>query len=152
MQQLFSPASPAVNASAPATPAALGARIVARILDELIIIAPFVAGTLAGGAIAVVQNDVTAAALAPLCAGVLGLAGLMVYQVLLLVRTGQTLGKKWLRIKVVRLDGGQVSFGAHVLRGLVLGLLGPFTAVLLFRGERRCVHDLAAETKVVVAP
>jgi uncharacterized RDD family membrane protein YckC len=98
---------------------------------------------------------------APSGAGV-GLAVLWVvavslYQMIRLVRTGQTLGKMWMGIKIVKLDDGPVTFGSAVLlRGVVgQGLLGiiPFygllDALFIFRGDRRCLHDLVAGTKVV---
>jgi uncharacterized RDD family membrane protein YckC len=74
-----------------------------------------------------------------------------VYQVVQLLRTGQTLGKKWLGVKVVRMDGGLPTFGSHFLRGLILNVLGIIDVVFIFRADRRCLHDLAGETKVVVA-
>ena len=65
--------------------------------------------------------------------------------------TGQTLGKKWLGIKVVSTSGRPLTFGSHFVRGLVFGLLGIISAVFIFRADRRCLHDMAGETKVVLA-
>jgi uncharacterized RDD family membrane protein YckC len=67
------------------------------------------------------------------------------------VTTGQTLGKKFAGVKVVRLDGGPVSFGSHLLRGLVWAIAGLISIFFIFRQDRRCLHDLAGETKVIAA-
>jgi len=74
-------------------------------------------------------------------------------------RNGQTLGKKILRIKVVRTDGAPASLGRIFwLRNVVNGLIGivPLYAlidhVFIFFGEsRQCLHDKIADTIVVVA-
>jgi uncharacterized RDD family membrane protein YckC len=93
----------------------------------------------------------------------LGLAGLFflgvaVYQLWSLSVRGQTLGKKWLGIKIVKQDGSPVTFGsAVVMRALVPGLLGIVPGfglidiLFIFRDDRRCIHDLIASTKVVTA-
>jgi uncharacterized RDD family membrane protein YckC len=86
---------------------------------------------------------------APMVLGYLAFFGMWIYQTVRLIRTGQTLGKKWAGVKVVRLDGGLASFGNHFLRGLVLALLGIISILFIFRADRRCLHDLAGETKVI---
>jgi uncharacterized RDD family membrane protein YckC len=84
--------------------------------------------------------------------------GMAVYQLWSLATRGQTLGKKWLGIKVVKLDGSPVTFGsAVVMRALVPGLLGIVPGfglidiLFIFRDDRRCIHDLIASTRVVTA-
>jgi uncharacterized RDD family membrane protein YckC len=87
---------------------------------------------------------------------------LLLFQAYRLSTTGQTLGKKWVGIRVVRLDGRPVDFySAVLLRAIVPALLGsvPFVGTLfsladplfIFREDRRCLHDLIATTKVVIA-
>ena len=140
-----------LHAPTPAQLASPGRRLAARVLDELLIIAPALLGTLASAAIVIVQEGETSAiTFVPVGLGLCGVTALMIYQVVLLVRTGQTLAKRWLRIKIVTLDGRNPSFGAHVVRGLLLGLLGAISVAFIFRADRRCLHDLAAETRVVV--
>jgi uncharacterized RDD family membrane protein YckC len=84
------------------------------------------------------------------------------YQCYLLSTRGQTLGKKWLGIKILKLDGSPPGFPAAVaLRVLVNGLIGLIPVVggiyvlvdtlLIFRDDRRCIHDLIAGTRVVKA-
>jgi uncharacterized RDD family membrane protein YckC len=83
------------------------------------------------------------------------------YQCYLVATTGQSVAKKWLGMRIVRMDGSPVGFGAGVfLREWVTGLLGfvPLVGLLvrlvdsamIFGEERRCLHDLIAGTKVIV--
>lgn len=88
---------------------------------------------------------------------------LVVIQIYLLTTRGQTMGKKIVGIKIVNFDNdanpGFVK--AVLLRILVNGLIGavPFLGVLyslvdilfIFGDSRRCLHDLIAGTKVVMA-
>jgi len=85
---------------------------------------------------------------------------LAVYQWTRIVRTGQTIGKKLLRIRIVKLDGSKVGFGHGVaLREWITQLIsvvpcvGPLVnfvgIMMIFGDERRCLHDRIAGTKVV---
>jgi uncharacterized RDD family membrane protein YckC len=67
---------------------------------------------------------------------------------------GQTLGKRALNIKVVRLDGGKPTLGSYVLRwvliiidGLVYWLVALITIAVNGKGQR--LGDLAAGTTVI---
>lgn len=81
-------------------------------------------------------------------------------QIWLLSTRGQSLGKMWLKIRIVRIDGTPVGFvHAVLLRSGVMQLLGAIPGVgglialvdplLIFREDRRCLHDLIAGTTVV---
>ena len=88
-----------------------------------------------------------------------------VVQVTMLTTRGQTVGKWLLNIRIVRLvDGGNPGFVSTVLlRAIVPSLIAMllnvipglgvlFTLVdcgLIFRDDRRCIHDFIAGTKVV---
>jgi uncharacterized RDD family membrane protein YckC len=80
------------------------------------------------------------------------------YQMFLLATRSQTMGKKWLGIKIVRADGGPVSATTLFIMRAVVGqgllgmvpLYGLVDLLFIFRDDRRCVHDLVAGTKVVV--
>jgi uncharacterized RDD family membrane protein YckC len=122
-----------------------GSRFLARFLDAVVETAPIAVGML----LAVLLSDGDQPALLPMGLGSLGSLALWTYQVVRLINTGQTLGKKWAGVKVVRLDGSLASFGNQFLRGLVFGVLGLISIVFIFREDRRCVHDLAGETKVI---
>jgi uncharacterized RDD family membrane protein YckC len=91
--------------------------------------------------------------------GLLLLAQLLV-QWTLLYRRGQTVGKILAGTRVVRTDGSRPSFlRVIVLRtwlphaisyvGMLGGLVSLLSHLLIFRGNRRCGHDLLAGTKVI---
>lgn len=90
-------------------------------------------------------------------AGVLMLA-LIVYNLILLSQNGWTLGKKLLSIRIVRTDGSEAGLGrilglriiVNALAGM-LPLYGLIDPLFIFREDRRCVHDLIADTKVIQA-
>ena len=68
---------------------------------------------------------------------------------------GQTIGKRVLNIKVVRLDGGKPTLGAYLLRwvlnivdfGLFSQLVGVLTIAINGKGQR--IGDIAADTTVI---
>jgi uncharacterized RDD family membrane protein YckC len=93
---------------------------------------------------------------------------LAIYQWVLVARTGQTLGKRWTKIKIFKKDGSPVDFvSAVVLRNWVLyfipalltvivpgtdqvsNLVGLVDAVMIFGAEHRCLHDFIAGTQVL---
>jgi uncharacterized RDD family membrane protein YckC len=94
--------------------------------------------------------------------GLLLFFGLVAWNCVLLSRGGQTVAKKMLNIRVVRRDGSHCGlariFFARYLPVTVLGLI-PFIgglvslvdALLIFRDDRRCLHDEIADTIVVKA-
>jgi uncharacterized RDD family membrane protein YckC len=69
---------------------------------------------------------------------------------------GQTLGKKIIKIKVVKLDGTQPSVGSYLLRWLIrifeIDLLYGVIAIVSIAGSknRRRLGDMAAGTTVIV--
>ena len=103
----------------------------------------------------------------------------MVWMIVLLYRYGQTVGKKVMGIRVVRMDGSRVSFARFffirggvlvVIRAVVGGIGGGMAAVahvrygnfsgylvtlidalMIFGAARRCLHDYIADTQVVTA-
>lgn len=86
--------------------------------------------------------------------------GLVVINCLLLHRHGQTIGKRALGIKIVRSDGSRVGLGrVFVLRFLPITLLGMVPMIgrlvsladvlAIFASERRCLHDMIADTIVI---
>jgi uncharacterized RDD family membrane protein YckC len=93
-------------------------------------------------------------------------APIWLYQCYLIATTGQSLGKRWMKLKIVRVDGGAVDFVSGVaLRSWALGGFGVLVnllgvgglysfvhlvdIVLIFGSSRRMLHDLIAGTKVV---
>lgn len=84
---------------------------------------------------------------------------LCIVQLILLSTRGQTIGKKVLGIRIVRLDGSDAGFvHAVLLRVVVMRILNAFTGItwlidplLIFREDRRCLHDMIADTTVIDA-
>jgi len=83
------------------------------------------------------------------------LGSYILYEGLMLGAGGQTLGKKALNIKVVTLDGGEISRGQAWTRAAMRQLfglvpcLGLVDYLVAFGQERSCVHDIVAKTRVV---
>jgi len=94
--------------------------------------------------------------------GVLGALVVLAIDLTLLARNGQTIGKKLLGIKVVRVDGSPVSlFRVFFLRyvcNTLLTLIPVFGSLyslvdclMIFSESRRTVHDRIADTIVIKA-
>jgi len=87
----------------------------------------------------------------------LGFLAIPIVQVVLLVKDGQTIGKRALNIRVVMFEtdenGGFVP--NVLLRAWLNALIGiiPFYSfvdiLFIFRDDHRCIHDLIAGTKVI---
>jgi len=87
---------------------------------------------------------------------------LIVVNLVMLHRSGQTIGKRIVGIKIVRSDGSRCGLGRLIaLRFLVPVLIsaipkvgrffGLIDALSIFNSERRCIHDYIADTIVVDA-
>lgn len=87
------------------------------------------------------------------------LLALFLGQMAFLTRDGQTIGKKLAGIRIVKVETDENGgFVTNVLLrsavGWLLGAIPGYTLVdslFIFRQDRRCIHDLIAGTKVVVA-
>lgn len=135
-------------------------RLVARIIDNALMFGCFLP-MIATMAMNAETREATPMELVGIGISVLAALALFIYQMVLLSQTSQTLGKRWMRIKIVRNDGSEASFGRIFgLRMLVIGLieqvpcLGGLFALVnvlwIFGQESRCLHDLLADTKVVI--
>ena len=125
-----------------------GRRLAAAMLDGVIffamVYAPLVVAWVLGGS-----------------GRILALIGLVVWSLLTIRsvrRNGQSIGKKLLRIKVVRRSGAPISLGRLFwLRNFVNGVISfiplyGFVDLLFIFGEsRQCLHDRIADTIVVNA-
>jgi uncharacterized RDD family membrane protein YckC len=86
---------------------------------------------------------------------VLLLGAYIVYEGLMLGSGGQTVGKKAFHIKVVTLDGGEISRSQAWTRAAMRQILsfvpclGLVDYLVAFGQERSCVHDIVAKTRVV---
>ena len=88
--------------------------------------------------------------------------GVVIVNLIWLHRYGQTIGKRLLKIAIVRTTGERCSLLRIIFARIVpVGVLGaiPFVGwlfslgdpLLIFREDRRCLHDLIADTMVVKA-
>lgn len=88
--------------------------------------------------------------------------GVAIYNVRLLTEHGQSIGKRYIGIKVVSANGLPATLGQLVLRRYILfqligmipylgPLVGLVDVLMIFGEEQRCLHDLAADTVVVRA-
>ena len=122
-------------------------RLFAALADGFIVAVPYVVGSLE-----VVPTPVR-------LVGVVASLALLVVQLVMVTNSGQTIGKRLVGIRIVLKDtlenGG---FVVNVLkRGLLNGLLslipGYFLVdcLIIFREDRRCLHDMIAGTCVILA-
>jgi uncharacterized RDD family membrane protein YckC len=102
-----------------------------------------------------------------LAVGPLGVASLVLMGAVLATQwtllgvRGQTLGKMVAQIRVVKLDGSRATFlravvfrywpffGLNLVFGNAGSAVGLLDTLLVFRRDKRCLHDLIAGTKVV---
>jgi uncharacterized RDD family membrane protein YckC/Tfp pilus assembly major pilin PilA len=135
-----------------------GTRLVAYFADGLVFIIPiFLIFAFAG--FDALDNEDTFAVLIGLFV-IVWVLGLFVINMVLLYRNGQTIGKRWLSIKIVRVDRSRAGLLRILfLRALPIALLTSIPiignliffidALLIFQPSRRCLHDLFADTVVI---
>jgi uncharacterized RDD family membrane protein YckC len=135
-----------------------GTRLVAVLVDGLTFA---LTGIVAAIVIPAVAKSPNGATIAVTVLGAVMLA-LLVVNIVLLHRNGQTIGKRTMGIKVVMSNGNRIGvlrifflrflpvaiLGAIPLAGFVIGLLDP---LLIFRESRQCLHDSIADTIVIKA-
>ena len=137
-----------------------GARLGAALLDGVISIVWALPLAYAFGAFANFPNVVRLPAAKSVGLAVLSFAAFTLVQGYFLKTTGQTIGKKIVGMRIVTLDGEVPPLGRVLgLRYLPLsiaslipyfgGLVNLVDVLLIFRADRRCLHDLLAGTRVV---
>jgi uncharacterized RDD family membrane protein YckC len=162
-QQRYAPPSAEVADVPAGTEAELagrGARFLAAVVDTVLLL-------LIWGVMAWVTpwnvfsaSVATTSAMAQVGLSLLGIALFLAVNGALLARSGQTIGKRAFGLRITRNDRSAASF--RRLAGLRYGLGGllsslPIVGVVyalvdvlfIFRADRRCLHDLIADTIVV---
>lgn len=92
--------------------------------------------------------------------GVVLFLPLAIYQTVITANTGQSIGKKIAKTRIVKLDGSPPGFMHGVfLRSWVIGVLGAIPwigsfisladTLMIFRSDRRMLHDHIAGTQVI---
>lgn len=146
-------------------PASIIARLVATIVDNLLVFTSFAAGLIFVvwmAKLGVWENPIDAIRnkKEPGLASLMALSALPVLIILgqwmLLATSGQTIGKKLLMIRIVSTTGVLPGFiQAVVLRNWVrllfsfVPFLGLIDLLFIFSESRRCLHDYVAGTRVV---
>lgn len=137
--------------------AELGTRLLARILDFFIMLGAILPGALVTAFLSDRDPSILGIVLI-----IVPAFALTIYNWVLVHKQGQTIGKRALKIRIVKQDGSPCGFlHGVVLRDWVLHVLGriPILGIiitlvnplLIFGSERRCLHDMIAKTDVVRA-
>jgi len=140
--------------------ASRGARFAAWLLDGIVQTVAAISLFLVPGFIDVMLDEEPATdfALGSILLALLLPLGFWIFQMYLLTRDGQTLGKKILGIRVVDHQAGtnpgfaRVVLMRTVLPGVIDACVKIFWLIdglFIFGAEKRCVHDHMAGTKVV---
>jgi uncharacterized RDD family membrane protein YckC len=142
--------------------ASRGDRFVAAFVDNLVILVPLFISV--GVMVAFSnKNGKDSDAYALLAVAVMGMTflGTCGIQLWSQLRSGQSIGKRLTGIKVVRRDGSPIELWRLILmRNVVIAVLGQacwgiFSLVdvlLIFKDDRRCLHDYMADSIVVDVP
>ncbi|MGH3738272.1 MAG: RDD family protein [Micromonosporaceae bacterium] len=144
-------------------PASMGTRLLARLIDGALFFVPImllgcIAGAVAGGT----GDPNTAGATVGIFYLIygLGIIGFYVYEITMIGAKGATLGKKWLGVKVVDEQTGQVpGMGAGFMRWLIPfvgGIACGIGALVVYlspffdnSGKQQGWHDKVAKTLVI---
>ena len=142
-----------------------GSRLAAVLLDGLISM-PLVISLVVGIGLASGRdgrNETVGIGIALIGLSIMLSLALGIYQLVIISRDGQSIGKRIMKIRIVKYEDNSNPGFVHavLLRAFVNGLIGgiplvgPFYALadplFIFGEEHRCLHDLIASTKVVEA-
>jgi uncharacterized RDD family membrane protein YckC len=138
-------------------PASRADRFIANLVDQAAVWLPVTAGFILQLIIAQAERRLRMLDAFPILLGALATLGVLAYQLYLVAESGQSLGKRMRNIRTVRMDGSPVTLGrVVVLRNVVPGLInaacnifGLVDALFIYNPDRRCLHDVLADTKVV---
>ena len=149
------------SGSGPAELASLGQRLGAYFLEGVAALPALLPIFFAGATVERESGDMSPLGGILIGVGMLYLLGLLIYNLVRLSTHGQTIGKKWMGIRIANYeDGSNPGFvKAFLVRSFVNGLIGavPFLGLIyaivdicfIFREDHRCIHDLMAGTHVV---
>jgi len=153
--------TPGVASSVPDPELAGRGRRLAAVLVDAVLAAPLALVALTyTGTLAAIINHQPVSPEQQLLLAAFGWASFIALHAYTLAQGGQTIGKYLLRVRIAGLDGGVPPlWRIAVLRYLplhVLSFFGPVGGLVLtvddlmiFRGDRRCLHDLICGTRVL---
>lgn len=139
-----------------------GRRLVASIIDGLILTAVFMPPlVLYFGGFSAYSTAVTASFLSQLAVLTISTVIYLLINGYFLARDAQSIGKKIMRIKIMRTNGEKADFMRIVVRRFLpvqlsslVPVVGPFLGLIevlfIFRASRKCLHDDIADTIVVM--
>lgn len=141
-------------------------RLVAKIVDWMIIMTVVaIIAIVAAIALPAMQKSGGSEEAVAIIVGSIALAAflaILIVNLVLLHRYGQTIGKRLFKLRIVRVDGSHCSLlriifarwlpvtvlSAIPLLGYIFSLVDP---LMIFRTDQRCMHDLIADTIVIKA-
>lgn len=137
-------------------------RLGAVLIDSFVVMVPAILIGVSMGLSSEPGQELSSGSIALISVFALVILAFCIYQLTMLYRHGQTLGKKLVGVRIVRQDGSRASFGRVIgLRYFVPGLigaiplLGPLFSLIdplfIFGDDKRCLHDRFADTIVVDA-
>ena len=127
----------------------LGDRMVAFLIDTFIVICYIILSIVLLLSLDVEMNDAWAIYM------VLNLPALLYYLLFETLMNGQSIGKKLMKIRVVKLDGSKPTFSSYMIRWVLrildvtLSSGGVAVLTILIRGNGQRVGDIAAGTTVI---
>ena len=156
--------------------ATLGQRFAGALIDGLIMIPVFVflvllllgvlvAGPVEGSGVQKTLNQLAALDfVGGLVFGILGMGLYIAIQWKFWKSTSQSIGKMVMKTQIVNLDGTPAAvktiafkrYGILALLGIVIpntnitSLISLIDSLLIFRGDRNCLHDDIAQTRVII--
>jgi uncharacterized RDD family membrane protein YckC len=163
MEREFPSDAPAdIDEAPPLRLAGRGERLGGFLIDTLILLAILLPLMYVGGYFEGMMSGHKPGTSAQIMWSLIGFALFTVVQGIPLANDGQTWGKKLLNMKIVDLAGAKPEFGRKLLLrygvGQVIsmvpwvgGIYFLVDSLFVFRGDKRCIHDLIAGTRVVVA-
>ncbi len=148
-----------VTSDTPLVLAELGDRFLGALIDGLIMVPVVIPIYFAAGLMSGVTSGAKPSYLSTAIATILVAAIAIAIQYTFLKATGQTIGKKVMKTRMVTLEGNKPEMpdllkrygfmyllGIIPIGGVVISLIDTF---MVFKADRRCLHDLIGNTKVV---
>lgn len=136
-----------------------GTRLFAVLVDMAATIGPFALFGLMGVIIAASLDNDAGGVMCAICVviGVIMMFGVAIYNMVLTMNTGETIGKRMMAIRIVKESDCSPPGFVHgvLLRSWVMILLSqvPFVGLIdvlmIFGDKRQCLHDMIASTRVV---
>jgi len=134
----------------------VGTRFIGAIIDVLLYVPALIPAVLIAGLVED-GDELTPLGIIAIVVGMLGLGAVQWYMI---ATTGQSIAKRWLGMRIVRMNGSPVNFmHGVVLRSWLIAFLTNIPLVgsivwlvdcaMIFSAERRCLHDRLADTTVI---